>query len=195
MKKKTLFLNEAIYTALIVSSFFFDIPYFFEAIVSLWIISTIYSLFYSKDFQKEQIYLSTKNDIGTKHTQLIFGIIFLIVSSIGLYYWNEKKILLILILVQSILMITIYLSKKEIAKGLFIRIEKDKLIYDIAKIHKEIFLNEINRIDIMDDQIIIARQNEKKNYILFLEMNKEEKRKALTFFKRNLNTNIILSSK
>jgi hypothetical protein len=194
MKKIGPYIAQTVAIALLILSVVFDvnIPFFKEGLISLWIVLTLYfSFIKTPDLQEKRLYLTTQNDSAAKHTNFIMGLFIIIGGALYYYYTKEIQLFLILLMIQSALLIFVYFYKKTETKGLSILIKNQKLHYAIGKIHQEMTLEEIENVRIHKNEIVISRAQKKKNYISFLELKPKEVHDAASFFKQNLDQQLV----
>lgn len=187
MKKKNKVLITQIFAIgiiLLSISFGEYLLYVKEGFLGLWIILTIYLNFIRIPNLKEKtIYLSTQNDNAIVHQNLILGSAIIIGGAVYYYFDKEINLFLSLLMFQAILLIFLNFYKKQTTKGLHIKIEDDELSYVIGKTDKTLKLSEIQKIDIKPSEIIISRDQNKKNYLSFLDLNKDEIKEISSFLR------------
>lgn len=196
MKNTTQLLTQAIAIVLIVATLVFkdSIPYFAEAVLSLWILLTIYFGFVkTPNLSEKRLYLTTQNDSASLHTNLILGLFMIVGGGFYYYYTKEFRLILWLLMVQSTFLIFLNFYKKTETKGLSILVKDQRLQYSIGKEHKKIILQEIKNVQIQKDRIIISREEQKKNYLSYLELNPDEVKQAASFFRSILNQKAVTS--
>ena len=179
-----------------VSVFFEDkIPFFNETLLGIWMMITVYfELIKNPKVSDKQIYLTTQNDHSFAHGRLILGLFILVGGFLFYNVTGKLNLLFYLLMIQAGLSIFLNFYKKSESKGLSIEASNGLLEYHMSVISKKIALSEITKVSIAPDEIVIYRNQERKNYISFLELNISEVRIAKQFFAQLIHQQVIVSA-
>ncbi len=164
---------------------------FIEVILGLWMIKTIWSIFYSRKYLNgkifNQIRFSISNDSYYKGNLYVFGIILIIGGVSAFLFFKDYSIYFFMLILNGILLI---ISSKYFIPSGIIKIKDDEISLFADNQKKTIEIEKVHHIELRSNDIVLSDENQKIFTLNYLKLKESDFRRISDFLDQNLNKKI-----